>query len=194
MALEDMLKTLESEGKKEQQTIIADAKERAAAILSKAKDEAKQIKQDEIDKALFNLAGEKAKMVNEARLHVKKEVVLAKEEGVTEIYSQVSEKLSKLRKSSKYPEILEKMIIDAIKHLEGEMKVQVNDEDVDLAKKILSKNSISADVSGGLETFGGLVVTTDEGKIVIHNNLESRMEKAKQYIKADIMKMVYEEQ
>ncbi len=193
MALEDMLKTLESEGKKEQQSIIEEAKKRGKAIIEKSKEEAKHLKQEEVDKALYSLSGEKARLINEARLQVKKEVVSAKEEGIKELYTKVEKELAKLRKSKKYSQIMEKMISEAIIGTNSHFEIQVNDRDIKLTEKILSNLGTKATIKGGLESLGGVVVVTDEGRVVIHNTLESRLEKAKQYIKADLMRMVYEE-
>ncbi len=188
-----MLKTLEEEGRKEQEKIIAKAKERAKAIMDKAKKEAEEIKQGEIDNALIPLSGERAKLLNDARLHVKKEVIQTKEEGVRQVYQKVQDKLAKLHKSSDYPKLFERMIKEATKGINGQVEIQVCDKDADLAKKILTKLKIKANLKGGLDSLGGLVLKTSQGKVVIHNTLESRMEKAKQYFKADLMQIIYEE-
>lgn len=191
MALEDILKALEEESKTECVDIVARSKQSAKRIVAEAKEDAKRVKEDEIAKATSGLGGERAKVINAARLTVKKEVIRAKEEVIQEVFNEVESRLKKLRDSSDYPHIFESLAVETLEGIEGKVKVEVDKKDIPLAKSILEKKGLDYSLDASPTFLAGIKITTDDGRITITNTFDSRLEKAHQFLKSEITNVLF---
>lgn len=191
MALEDILKALDEEGKRECEEILERAKQNAKRILTEAKEEAQRIKQAEIAKVTAGLEGERSKVLNIARLAVKKEVIRAKEEVIQEVFSETENRLKRLGESSDYPRILESLILETLQDVEGKIKVEVDKKDLSLAKSILDKKGIDYSLEADPSSRAGIQVTTEDGRITITNTFDSRLEKVRQFLKSEITTVLF---
>lgn len=191
MALDEMLRALEEDSKKECEEIMARAKQNAERIVAEAKEDAKRVKQDEIAKVISGLEGERERVLNETRLAIKKEAIRAKEEVIQEVFSEVDNRLEKVRESPDYSGIFESLALETLEGIEGRIKVEVDQKDLALAKSILETKKLDYWLEASPASSSGFKVTSEDGRITITNTLNSRLEKASQFLRSEIAKALF---
>lgn len=193
MGIEEILQSLEEEGKLACQEVLDRAKEQAKQIKEEAEEEAKKLKQAEIEKAKAIIESEAAKIINAARLAAKKEIIRAKEEAVKKAVEKALEEIGKFRKSKEYPEVFRHLLEEALEGISGKVVVRVHPDDVKMAEKLLSEMQVDGEVKGYPAIDGGVVVDSAEGSITITNTFQSRLKKAAQVYKSEVTRIIFPE-
>ena len=191
MALEDMLKALEEEGRAECERILSQAKARADQIIKEAEQEGTSIKQAHMVKAEALLKSERSKILNEASFTVKKAVIQAKDSLISKVFDRISERVQKIRESSEYREVFRKLASEALANTQGKIVISVDKRDEDIAKSILKDLGADYELRTDLECGGGLAVTTVDGRITFVNTLDSRLDKARAVLKPDVASILF---
>lgn len=193
MGIEEILQSLEEEGKVACQEVLARAKEQAKQIKEEAQEEAERLKQAELTKAKAAIETEAAKIINAARLVAKKEVIKAKEDAVRGVVREALEEICKIRKDKKYPEIFRHLLEEALEGVSGKVVVRVNPDDVKMAEKLLSELQVDGEVKGYPAIDGGVIVDGADGSVTVTNTLQSRLKKAAQVYKAEVTRIIFPE-
>lgn len=191
MGLEQILRVLEEEAGKEREEILSQAKQRANKLMEQARAEAKQIEDREIERVTSALQGEQAKIINAAKLHVKKETVRTKEELIEKAFLKVAEQLKEFRKSEDYPLVFKKLLEEAVANIDGKILVAVDRQDLKLARETLEKMGADYKLEPALRSLGGVKATTADGRVTLVNTLDSRLEKARQLLKPEVTKILF---
>lgn len=186
MNLDEMLNALEAEAKENGDIILAEAKAQANEILSEAKAKGEKLAANSFDRAVQRAKLERAKILSAAQFDVKKEVLIAKEKVVEELFTKVE---AEAKQEFENNESLLKILADeAISKFEGQkVKVYVNNTSKDLAEKVLNGQQIE----GTLNTIGGLKVTSENGRISVDNTVEGRLRKIRQVFEPEIIKTLF---
>lgn len=193
MGIEEILQSLEEEGRLACQEVLDRAKEQARQIKKEAQEEAKKLKQAEIEKYRAVVESEAAKILNAARLAAKKEIIKAKEEAVKKVVEMALQEVEKIRKSKEYPEIFRHLLEEALEGINGKVVVRVNPVDVKLAEKLLSELQVDGEIKSYPAVNGGVIVDSAEGNITVTNTFQSRLKKAAQVYKAEVTRIIFPE-
>ena len=170
----------------------------AEDILKDAKKHAEEIKKDYAVKAEshYNEIVEKAKRdaelllrreVSQASAKCSKMLMDARNEILRSAVDELREKLNKITESKEYTDFLKRTLVEAIRIL-GEKKVvvKVRKKDKVLVKKILTAlEDEMKDVEIKLSKedaaiAGGVVVETEDSRMIIENTLENKFEEIKE--------------
>lgn len=188
MAIEDILRTLEEQAQADCDAVIDEAKAHAAQILEDARQQAEDIRDGharQVERSARTAAG---KVVNAARLQAKMEVSSVKGDGLDSVFATARERLGTLAEGAGYPELFARLAAEALDGTDGALVVRVRAKDAALAKAAIAAAGVSASVVQDLDATGGLVVEAHEGRIIRRNTLEDRLERARQYVQADVAK------
>ena len=176
--------------------MVAKADADAKAMLEAANKEAQRIK-SETDRQILNivtsvLRGVRDRIVGGVELDSRKQLMIAREETLQQIYSDAEKKIKVLTADKKeYYEILIKLIAEAVKAIGGEeFTLSANDVDLTELKKNHKKleadvyNAISSKVILAIDgtpihTIGGVVTKNAEGTKIYYNTFEGRINRAK---------------
>lgn len=191
MGLKDMLEVIEEDGKTRCVDIVSQAEKQAEMILQEAGVEAEDIHQQEIEKIKSVILVDRVKILNEARMAVKREMAQAKEEVIQETFQQAYKELQEFRKTPQYREAFERLMAEVLNEIEGKILVSVEKADEYLAKQILDRAGVQYGFAGSLNSSGGLRVSTQDGRISLTNTFGVRMEKAKKVLKSDVMNILF---
>jgi len=176
--------------------MIAKADTDAKAMLETAEKEAQRIK-SETDRQILNivasvLRGVRDRIIGGVELDSRKQLMIAREETLQQIYSEAGGELKEYSADKKeYHETLIKLVAEAVKNIGGqEFILSANDSDLtdlkkahkkleaDVSKAVGSKVSIVFDDTP-IATIGGVVVKNTEGTKVYHNTFEGRIMRAR---------------
>jgi vacuolar-type H+-ATPase subunit E/Vma4 len=192
MAIEDIVKTLESEGEKERERVIKAAKQEATRIIDLAKEDAERVKEKEMERVSLLLKGETARIFNEAELYRKEETIKAKEKIIDRVFENSALETNDLRKSDKYQSVFENLARESFGRIgQGDVVVSIDKRDERVAQKVLNKLGDKYKLLTDLDCLGGLVVKTANERVIYLNTIDTRMQKARQVIKSEITEALF---
>jgi V/A-type H+-transporting ATPase subunit E len=187
--------------------MIAKADIESKTLIDNAEKEAQRLK-SEADRQILNivasvLRGVRDRIVGGVELDSRKQLMVAREETLQQIYSDAEKKLKELTADKKsYHEILLKLITEAVTAIGGgDFIVSVNDSDLadlkknhkkleaDIAKAVGANITLKIDATP-ISAIGGAVVKNSEGTKVYHNTLEGRVAKARTKLNVELTKIL----
>lgn len=187
MALQSILQAIADDAEAQAAVIIAQAEADASLHLQSARGDAEERRQGILLKAGVEAENERSRLLHRARLDVSRVLVAAQEQAFQAIMAHTSELLSDARSRADYPVMFAALMQQALAATSGPVSVSVHAADMTLASSILAANTAQAPASvhdrivrleAGLDTWGGVVVRNEDGRVVTTNTLESRLERS----------------
>ena len=186
MALDDMLRAIEEEGETRCKEILDNAGAEAAEILKTAKEEAKRVIEEYVNRAEATMYGEKTRILSDAKLYVKKQVIQAKEEHIEDAFDKVAGEFEAMRKRPEYASYFRRLLDETAANAEGNLIISVDRRDEKIARDAIAAAGIDCELRTDISTIGGLKAITADGRIVLTNTIDSRLERAKQFLKPEV--------
>ncbi len=133
--------------------------------------------------------GERARILHHARLEALRIVGDVRETLVDTALDQTRGRLASIRLDTCYPAVLRRLTEEAFNELGvsieeiGKTRLEADLRDRTLAERILFDLGLDLTVSCELDCWGGLIVRSEDGRVVIVNTLEARLERAAPYLR-----------
>lgn len=191
MALDDMLRALEEEGRSAQADILKTAKNQADDIVKTAKGQVGEIEAVYTDRVNRSIEDETAKMLTEARRHVERSVSKTKEKIIEDVFTGAAADLKKTRGSKDYNAVFERLAHDALSRAEGHVVIHVDPRDKALAEAVIKKSGAGYELKTDISNDGGLIISAEEGRVVIDNTVESRAARARVFMKSQVASRLF---
>jgi vacuolar-type H+-ATPase subunit E/Vma4 len=178
-----LLESIEKAAEKEKEQIIREAEKSAVDILSKAEAESKKVLDDFQNEKDILLLTEASRIRNKARREIQEKLFNMKSGIIDECFSEVLKEIEEIRKDKKnYRRILKVLLDESLIGFDESKKVvvKINKSDEQILDEILKSQQgkkPKIDLTG--EFIGGVVVMDSEGKKVVYNTFESRLERIK---------------
>jgi len=179
------------------------AEDKIRGILDRANQDAENIKtetkgKDEIIKKRYLDAVKKtvdsARRKSIAKINEENHMRLirAKDDVFKHAFAEAQKKLLLVRSQANYETIFRKLLQETILELEGEeILLHIDKRDENLCKRLLPELKLNHEIVTDITCAGGLNASTRDGKFIIFNTIESRLERAKVQIKLEIFAMLY---
>ncbi len=162
--------------KREAEKIITDARREAERIIAKAREEWER-KRSQLRRQILENAKRRAEeIIIDAKIRARMKVTEAKKEVVEEVLRRIEEIVkegSYDRKTS-----LERLLLEALKPFEGEVRIYVAEKDLDTARELSKKVSDKVKITN-IETasiLGGVIVESLDKTTKVDNSYEARIE------------------
>lgn len=153
-----------------------------ARILAEAHETAVAQRNVAYQEALAPLDAESTRRRQKARVEAANILAEAHEQLVTDALANVRRHLSRLRSTPIYPDVLHRLMTEAVEALraeDGPVHVSADPRDRDCVLDILPALGLTEnDVAFTLTCWGGIIASTLDGQIMITNTLEQRYEQA----------------
>ncbi len=194
------------DSRKKARFAIKEARKSAEMMLEKQKESARRKAGEKVSSMLKKTESEEATVRGTVFTDVRRKaswsVLSEKERLVNSVLDEVKTRLGALSQSKKYISILETLIVDAGTVLGGEaLEILLNKRDSTLplkfnvlAKKIAEKTEKKTQLKLSkqkIETFGGAVVKTVDGRIVADNTFEAIIERREKELRFKIAKILF---
>jgi vacuolar-type H+-ATPase subunit E/Vma4 len=194
------------DAKKEAKSILKEAQKSAEMVIEKRMALARQKAEKKASSILKRTESEVKALREIVPTDAKRKagwmVISEKERLVTSVLDKVKTKLEALSQSEKYVPVLEKMILDAGIVLDGEkLEVSLNKRDSALplkfsmlAKAIAQKTGKKTQITLSKEknvAFGGAIVKTVDGRIVVDNTFEAILKRRERDLRFKIGKILF---
>ena len=187
MGLEDILRAMEAESALEREGILAEAQAMVDRILSQAREEAEARRRQRLEAELRTVRAEQARLLNDARLASLKQLSVARDDLIDAAFQQAAKRLERLRGSPLYREVLRRLLEETASQLgPGRVVVKVDPADARLAEELVESLGLDAVVEPTLHCSGGLEASDAEGRIVVRNTFESRLQRAREVLRPEL--------
>lgn len=191
MALEDIFRALQQQAERDIEDVLSEARARAAGIVSEAESEAQRIRATHEAEAQRAANAKGVHSMNASRLEARRKLATVRQKAVQQAFDRARSELVNVRSSPRYEALFERLLDEALEGVEGDFELLVDSKDEDLARRALASRSRAAAVAPDLNTAGGVVVSTGEGKVFRRNTLEDRFEKLVGLSQAEVAERLF---
>ncbi|MGZ8891933.1 MAG: V-type ATP synthase subunit E [Halobacteriota archaeon] len=190
--LTDLLGAMEGGTKERINGIMKQAHQDAEEIKRTAEEKAETIKKSYLDNAEKSFESERNKLIYNAKSEIKMDVIKAKDEVIQSAFVDAKKSLDALRDHESYKGRFKSMIQEAMHELGGEKaRLHIDMRDENLCKQILDELNENSEIVVDLTSAGGLNVSTRDEKVVVFNTIESRLDRAKEFLGRQIFATLY---
>lgn len=190
MAIDDILRALDDQAQADCDDIVGESREHAKLIVEEAERQAGQIHDTFVHQVERVATLNASKKVNAARLAAKMTVSSVKGDGVASVFDVARSQLFSVRDVG-YDALFAALAVEALSGVSGPVTIHTVPADISLAESASATTGLVADVVGDLDSAGGLVVDTGGGKIIRRNTLEDRLDRAIQFVQADVARILF---
>jgi len=187
MSLQSILEKIRASGDAQITEIEKNTRSRMNAILAQAQMEAHQVEEDARETASTPAVAERARILHRARLESLRIIGNVRKELVDIAIARTGERLSSMRMDPTYPDVYRMLLQEALAELvsSGTDQVQLvaDPRDRELLENMLSEPGLNPSVSYELNSWGGLIAKSMDGRVVVINTFESRLERATEFLR-----------
>ncbi|MFH1779780.1 MAG: V-type ATP synthase subunit E family protein [Candidatus Micrarchaeota archaeon] len=187
MGLDELKKEIMDKAETQAAILLSEARQEAKKLFQDASDKAKQMSKDAEAKTDVEAKEIEAEYLAAARLEVKTIESEAKRQLVNSVFKALCTKLGVFASSKEYEKVFSSLVTEGKKELGGESVLIVSSKDQALAKKYgaVSKEKI--------DSLGGVIVATEDGRIRMNNSFEALIEEKKELLRQMIFDEVFPE-
>ena len=198
MGLQTILEEIRVLGERQVQEIEKNVQTQVSGILAQAQMEADQIEEDVSRDVSTPAIAERARILHRARLESLRIVGDVREDLVDTAINRTRERLAPFRTDPSYPMVLRVLVREALSELAsgGTQNIQLLADlrDKELLGEILDDMKLEISVSYELNCWGGLIARSEDGRVVVTNTFESRLEHATTFLRSHLAAMFEEEE
>jgi V/A-type H+-transporting ATPase subunit E len=184
-----------SKAQSQAEDLIEAAKEEREAVRQQAEEKAQAIKEEILHSVREEAASTKQQGVSAARLEAQRMLLARREELISQVFAEAQKRLTELRRSDAYPNVLRRLAVEAAAGLGGgDLIVLANKEDM-----ALLSDEFLAQVAQGLdrettlrrgessvEIDGGVIVERTDGHMRYDNSFAARLERSKDELRSEV--------
>jgi len=192
MPYEDLLSAVKAGADERIKEIRNRAQAEAEKILKDAEDRARVIRSASLEEAAQRVELDRSRLVSKAE--AEKRMVLAgvKNDLFQQVFTGAAQRMASVRDHPRYRESFRAMVREAMEELGGEeVTLHIDPRDEALCREVLGEMKRNCDVVPDLTTLGGLKATTPDERLAVINTIESRLERAKELMKREVMSTLY---
>jgi vacuolar-type H+-ATPase subunit E/Vma4 len=189
VSLQAILKAIRASGESQVSEIEMHAYTQAQEILVDARLEAQQEKEDAFVAASAPAYRERSRTIHRARLEALRITGSVRESLVDAAIEQARGRLQGSRLDTIYPNVLRRLTQTALAELNGSLegpdkaRLSADPRDRTWLASILQDLGLNLQVSYDLDCWGGLIARSEDGRVVVINTLEARLERAIPYLR-----------
>jgi vacuolar-type H+-ATPase subunit E/Vma4 len=192
MGLQAILEAIHRTGEVQVHEIEVAAQARVDEILAEARAETKRLHEEARAAAAAPAAAERARLLHGARFEALQVVGGAREELVDAALGDTKRRLGKIRSEPIYRGILHQLTVEALMALSGSLeeagqaRLEADPADKALLEEILGELGLDLSIDFVLDCQGGLIAKSEDGRVVVINTLEARLERATSWLRCEI--------
>jgi vacuolar-type H+-ATPase subunit E/Vma4 len=199
MSLQPILEKIRATGESQIQEIEKNAQSQSNEILARARMEAEQVEDDTSANTSAPAVAERARIVHRARLESLHIVGAVRENLVDTAVNRIREQLASFRSDSAYPTVLCSLTEETLAQLsasegDGKPKLLSDPRDKKLLEKILKDLKLNIPISYELNCWGGVTAQSKDGRVVVINTLEARLNQATPFLRRHLAASFEEKQ
>lgn len=180
MGLAELLAALEGDAREEIERLDDETRREVEQVLSEAEQRAAAEERERLRSEERKLAAEATTVLSRARRDAGRILRDAREALFLEALDDLRARLARVREQPGYHDLLRHLIVEALEALPANvlLELRIDARDEALAMQIVRElGRMDVEVSAELETWGGIELATDDGRLV-RNTIEERLANA----------------
>ena len=191
MTLQAILDQIQAAGQAQVEAIQQETRAGVGEILARATVEARQIEEDACAAACAPAVRERSRLLQRARLDALRLTGEVREGLVDAALAQTRSRLAGLRTDPAYPAVLRRLTQEALDELAAHglinaVRLSADRRDRVLLESILASLELELPVGYELDCWGGVIARSADGQVVAINTLETRLERAVPFLRAEL--------
>jgi V/A-type H+-transporting ATPase subunit E len=192
MPYEDLLAAVRANAQEKIKEIRDRAEAEALKIRRDAEERAQWIRSAQLEEARRTVQLEKSKLISRVGAEKRMALARAKDNLFRQVFDQAARRVASARDRPGYQALYRRMAREAMEDLPAEgIRVHIDPRDEPLCREVLREMKRNCEIVPDLTTMGGLNATTADERLMIFNTLESRLERARELMKSEIMSALY---
>jgi vacuolar-type H+-ATPase subunit E/Vma4 len=192
LTYDELMASIEATANERMQEMKVKSAAEAEGIRKAATEKAAEIESEAMVQAKKRVEAERGKLVARVRGEVKLELLRRKQEVSDRAFQEARERILAARSAPGYRLTARRLAEEAIRQAgESDLVFHVDPRDRPLFEGILGDLHRNCEIVTDLETAGGLTVTTNSGRFVVTNTLESRLSRARELLKGEVFSILY---
>ncbi len=189
MSLSAILDAIRASGEAQVHEIDDRATRRVHEMLANARLEAERVAEETCSATIIPAIQECSQILHHARLDALQITGNEREALVDAALEQTRGHLEGLRTDVNYPEVMRRLTREVLRELEGshedvsKAQLNIDPRDNELMDNILSDIGLNLKIICSLNCWGGLIAKSQDGRVVVMNTLEARLERATPYLR-----------
>jgi V/A-type H+-transporting ATPase subunit E len=115
-----------------------------------------------------------------------------KDDLFQQVFTRAAQQMALARNKPAYRTSFRSIVREAMEELAGEeVRLHIDPRDEPLCREILEEMQRNCEVVPDLTTLGGLNATTADERLLVFNTIESRLQRAKELMKSEIMSALW---
>lgn len=185
MSVETILVKIKEDTDKEVKDILHAAKKQSQQMITQALDEAHKQAESIVQMGTIEKDNIKKSKVSLAQQEAKRQMMQTKEHLIELCFQKAVEQLHKLDDTS-YSKMITKLIKNGTSHIPGSASICTSKPlDISIAKKL------HIPTKGTLDTYGGIMLYSEDGRIIVDNTFEGILKRKKDIIRIKVGKLLF---
>jgi V/A-type H+-transporting ATPase subunit E len=200
MSVEAIVTAIEAQGAAALERLQTGNEAQVAAVLAEAGAEAQRKQEAARQLAAAPAAAGRARLLQQARLDALLLFSNAREQRLAGVLAEARTCLARLRERADYPAILQRLAEEALATLHQQevqgVIMHIDPRDQALVYVLLPRlraslpATVSLTVNPSLHGWGGVIIGSEDGQIMVDNTLESRLEQALPYLRQEVAELL----
>jgi vacuolar-type H+-ATPase subunit E/Vma4 len=184
VSLEAILQAITASGEAQESQIEEQTRAQVEEILAGARQEAMKVKTKAYNNAVAPAARERSKILHLAKLEVLHAIGGLRETLVDTALEGAASRLSSIRAQAAYREVMVRLTQESLAEIRssfGENNaafLEIDPRDRPIIDAILVEIGLNLLVKESLDCWGGLVASSEDGRVVVINTWEARLKRA----------------
>jgi len=192
MALEDLIGSVEVSAQERLHEIQERSKAEADEIIREAQSRGGSIRKRHHDKAVAEVELQRNRLLSSIRKENQREILKMKNEIFQAALDEAERRLAAIREQPGYRTGFNRMLGEVVSELgEKDVILHIDPRDSLLCRELLQERSLNYDVIPDLVSAGGLSANTRDERFTIVNTIESRLKKAGEVYRPDIVAILF---
>lgn len=188
----DLMKSMDEGVDEKKAEVYKKAEEAAKAIRCDARTRAGEIKKSRMATAVAEASAERNHSHYAVKNELNKEMTTLKYRQFDRAFVEAGKQLGDFRDSPGYASCYQQLVVEALGELgDSDAALHIDPRDFDLCSKVRDDLGLRCEIVADLTCAGGLNASARDGKVVIFNTLESRLEKAKDGLKLNVFTALF---
>lgn len=197
MALEHILAALEEAFETEIAELQAKTAAEVAQIIADSEAKARAVHLDQIEAVQPRIHAERSQRINKARLDAQRTSLEARRELITAVLDTAQSQLAQIRRRPGFDRLLAALVLEVLDELGGSTRLEIDRRDIQLMAQCLDGlDGLDAPVAvdATLQSWGGVIGHSADGRITIDNTLEARFSQVQELCWGDIAGLLESEE
>lgn len=192
MRLEHLKREMEEQSSEEISRIKKSSEKEAEKLREEAGKKAETIVRHHMEQAARTVERERIVQHYEASNEAKNTTTQEQNRVFDLAFDRARRDLEGIRHTASYEKIFRLLLKEAVQTLdEQRIRLHIDPRDADLCLSIVEELGLKSEIIQDITCIGGLDASSPDGRITVHNTLESRLERSKETMRLEVFSTVF---